>query len=64
MTPRYVALSYDLPPPVVRELLGIEKGVNRPGRLDRIADNLGLSLDELTERVRQAAAQHKDKAGD
>jgi len=23
MTPRYVALSYDLPPPVVRELLGI-----------------------------------------
>lgn len=64
MTPRYVSLSYDLPPPVVRELFGIEKGADHPRRLDRLAENVGLSLDELTEKVRQASAQRRDRISD
>ena len=64
MTPRYVALSYDLPPPVVRELLGIEKGADHPRRLDRLAENMGLSLDELTQKIRQASAQLREQTGD
>lgn len=60
MTPRYVGLSYDLPRPVVLEVLEIEPGEGRRKRLDDIADELGLSLPELTERVRSVAEAHRE----
>jgi hypothetical protein len=64
MTPRYLALSYDLPRPVVMELLGIEKGSGPPGRLDRLSESLGLTLDELTEKAREAKKAYMEKADD
>ena len=54
MTPRYVTLSYELPRPIVLELLGIEEGKKSPRRLDRLAESLGITLEELTEKVRIA----------
>ena len=54
MTPRYVTLSYELPRPIVLELLGIEEGKKFPRRLDRLAESLGITLEELTEKVRIA----------
>ena len=64
MTPRYVALSYDLPRPVMMELLELEESSIGPRRLDRIAQNIGISLDELTERVRLAAIKHREQRSD
>ena len=64
MTPRYLALSYDLPRPVVMELLGIEKGSGRSARLDRLSDSLGLTLEELTEKVRAVKKAHLEKVDD
>jgi hypothetical protein len=64
MTPRYMALSYDLPRPVVRELLGIEEGEDFPRRLDRLADALGITLEELTVKVRAAKAAYEETSLD
>ena len=59
MTPRYVVLTYDLPRSLVRDIL--ELPPDGPGglRLGRIADNMGLTMEELTARVREAAAQYR-----
>jgi hypothetical protein len=61
MTPRYVCLSYDLPRPLMKEILGIEEEDfdGRPRRLDHYADNIGVSLGELTNIVRIAATAHR-----
>lgn len=64
MTPRYLALSYDLPRPLVMELLEIEKGSGRSGRLDRLSESLGLTLEELTEKVRLAKKAYLENADD
>ncbi|MEO0497740.1 MAG: hypothetical protein AAF141_10280 [Pseudomonadota bacterium] len=62
MTPRYVSLSYNIPRERVHELfeLGDEKGPRQP-RVGRIAAQMGISLAELTERVREAAAQERER---
>jgi hypothetical protein len=64
MTPRYVALSYDLPRPVVFELLGIVPDTDHRRRLDHLAARLGISLEELTLKVRSAATQHQIENSD
>ena len=64
MTPRYVALSYDLPRPIMMELLEIDEDNTGPRRLDRIAEEIGSTLDELTEKVRLAAIKYREQNGD
>ena len=64
MTPRYIALSYDLPRPVVLDLLNIEEGSDFPKRIDVLAERLGLSLSELTAKVRDTAASYKELNND
>lgn len=59
MTPRYIGMSYDLPRVEVLNLLEIEEGSNFPKRLDRDAERLGITLDELTAKVREAAAVNR-----
>lgn len=59
MTPRYVLHSYDLPRPVLMELLGIDEDTKNPRRLDKVAQNIGLTLDELTVKIRAAAATYR-----
>jgi len=62
MTPRYVGMSYDLPRSVILELFEVEPGEGRRKRLADIAAEMGVSLPELTERVRAAADAHREQA--
>lgn len=58
MTPRYVVMSYELPRGVVADALGLSEGQGRV-RLKKLAEDQGLTLQELTERVRAAADAHR-----
>ncbi|PWQ95577.1 hypothetical protein [Leucothrix pacifica] len=64
VTPRYIGLSYDLPRPVVMEILEIEEGSKFPKRLDRLANKLDITLEELTEKVRAAKADYEENSND
>ena len=60
MTPRYVGLSWDLPRPVVAEIFGLDisEGPPQPGQRPRVGDLAqaqGLTLEEMTEKVRRTA---------
>lgn len=60
MTPRYVVMTYDLPRPLVAELLGLTDPSQRGQSLRRIADDMGLTMEELTELVRAEAAIYRE----
>ena len=62
MTPRYIVLTYDLPRPYVAEILKLTER-DRGRRLKRIAEDQGLTLDELTARVRAAAEEYRADPG-
>lgn len=64
MTPRYVGMSYGLPRNVIDDIFGIKENSGRPRRLDRQASKMGLSLDELTNVVRIAAAKYREQSDD
>ncbi len=59
MTPRYVAHSWDLPPERVAAALGVEPGSARRVSLAEIAASSGLSLEEIEQRIRTAAAAYR-----
>lgn len=59
MTPRYVAMSWDLPPEVLREALG--PAMPEPGErrtLAEIAADTGIPLPRLAEQIEAAAEAH------
>jgi hypothetical protein len=56
MTPRFIVLTYDLPRPFVFDILELPETAQGGPHLGIIAEELGVSLDELTQRVRTAAA--------
>ena len=67
MRPRYVAMSYDLPPEVVATILDIEPPAEPHSRsaptMAEVAAAKGVDLDVLAERLRiGAAAFHADGA--
>jgi len=57
MTPRYVSMSYRLPPEVLGPVLGLDP--QRPPRetMDHIAGRLGLTLEQVEARVRATAVE-------
>ena len=56
MTPRYIVLSYDIPRPVVLKLLNLtEEDASQGNRIGKLAEGMGLTLDELTQKFRSAA---------
>ena len=59
MTPRFIALTYDLPRPFVFDLLELAPSDEGGPHLGAIAEDLGISLNELTIRVRDAAAVYR-----
>ncbi len=61
MTPRYVSMSYRMPPDLVKQVLQIEDGDGRRIKLDEIAERQQVTLVELEKRVRQAAKEHRLK---
>lgn len=61
MSPRYVVMSYDLPRSVMLEVFNLSaKDLHTRPRMQDIADRMGLSLDELSERVRKAAIAYRE----
>lgn len=58
MTPRYVVMSYDLPPHIVDEVMQLHPKVNKRKPLSVVASQVNISLNELTERVRAASETH------
>lgn len=60
MTPRYVVMSYDLPRQVVADVLALPEGGPQGRKMDEIAKDMDLTLDELTVLVRQAADAHRE----
>ena len=64
MTPRYISLSYELPRPIVLELLGIKEDENFPKRLDRLSEKLGITLEELTVKVRDLKTNYVESEND
>ena len=59
MTPRYVALSYDLPPGVVRKALELEPVDGERHTLEEIAESSGLTIEEIQRRIDEAVRSHK-----
>lgn len=56
MTPRYVAKSYDVPPEVIKTAWNLNPdSALRRASLDTIAQELGLTLEEMQQRVAAAA---------
>ncbi len=65
MTPRYVAQSYDLPPRILGPALFFEPGdPPRRRRLEDIASANNVTLEELQQRVIEAAAAFRDGRDD
>ncbi|SFS08585.1 hypothetical protein [Yoonia litorea] len=60
MTPRYVARSYEVPPAVVLEALGLTGGgVPRRASLETLALETGLTLEQMQMRVDAAVASYR-----
>ena len=62
MTPRYIVRTYDLPRDLVLETLQIEENQQRGAPLRRIASDLGLTMDELTDLIRQTAETYRGQS--
>jgi hypothetical protein len=60
MTPFFVVQTYDLPRPVVFEILQLDPEADRGLRLRHVADRQGVTIAELTERVRTAAEAYRE----
>ena len=57
MTPRYVGMSYNLPKEIMFDVMGPDETDGRRERVGEIAARMGISLDQLEERVRQAKVE-------
>jgi len=64
MTPRYVVLNYDLPRQVVADAFGFTSLEQRRMPVRDIAAAQGITIEELTKRLRDAAERSKDKRDD
>lgn len=62
MTPRYIVHSYDLPPELVRKVLNLEEEPRKRRTLAEIARDSDLTLDEIAQRITQAAEAHHGSA--
>ena len=61
MTPRYVARSYDVPPEVIKAAWNLNPDSTlRRASLETIAVELGLTLDEMEQRVAEAALAYHE----
>lgn len=64
MTPHYVGLSYDLPREEVDEIFGFTETFEGPRRMKLVAERMDLSLDQLTQMVREAAQDYHGQSND
>lgn len=58
MTPRYVVMSYELPPQVVDEIMDLRPKIDKRKPLKKVTEDLGITLDELQLLVDAAQKAH------
>lgn len=63
MTPRYVALSWQVPPEVVAEALGLSPHQGRPQSLEAIAQARGERPEALIQAIEAAIARYRAEGG-
>ena len=63
MPPRYVGMSYGIPPEILGPLLGLQPGEDRHLTMGEIAAARGQSLEDLAAEIK-AAADAAREAGD
>ncbi|MBV7394840.1 hypothetical protein [Mameliella sediminis] len=59
MTPRFVGMSWHLPPEVVREALELTRDGKGPEPLWKIAQTRGVPVEDLIDDLEQAIAAHR-----
>ncbi len=59
MTPRYVAMSWDVPRDVMMDALRIGKSGEGPPNLERLAEARGIPLETLIAEIEAAIAAHR-----
>ncbi len=59
MSPRFVALSWDVPPEVVREALDLTREEARPGPLKELASRRGVPVDVLIRDLEASITRHR-----
>lgn len=64
MPPRYVARSWDVPPDVVAEALGLVSGEAGRRNLEQIARDQGVPVEALIERLTLSIALWREGADD
>lgn len=64
MTPRFIVLTYDVPRSLVFEILDLDETEDRGIRLGRVAQERGLSLEDLTVLVRDEIAAYRKQVDD
>lgn len=55
MTPRYIGMSYQLPPHIINQAMQLNPKDNRRLTVGEVATKQGVTLDELERRIRIAA---------
>lgn len=58
MTPRYVGMSYDLPPQILDDVMQLRPKVDKRKPLTQVVQDLGISLSELNEKIIAAQKAH------
>ena len=62
MTPRYVVMSHQVPPKVLREVLGERDHTRRRATLAEIAASRGQATEELIAQIEAAIAAHRERS--
>lgn len=64
MTPQYVGLSYDLPRETVDGIFGFSETYEGPRRMRFVAERMDISLEDLTQMVRDTAQDYHGLSDD
>jgi hypothetical protein len=54
MTPKYVGLSWGLPPDIIRDVMALEPREGRPPKLSDVLQDMNITLEELEQRIQAA----------
>jgi hypothetical protein len=58
MTPRYVGMSYDLPPNILDDVMELRPKVDKRKPLTKVVEDMGITLSELNKRIIAAQEAH------
>lgn len=59
MTPKYVVMSYDLPPKYVDDVMGLRPKIDKRKPLKDVLEDLDITIEELQIKVDAAQAEHR-----